>query len=133
MKFVLFCSFLAFCAFETAFSDAAADRRLSNQLYNMKFASMQQINDITNPILQRIQRDVDAAKTNGKNAQPCYETARIEMKSYVDPGFSNLERCRVDALAAKSIPYASSCNSEVVSTFRQNANTVSAQSCLTNL
>ncbi|XP_051163887.1 uncharacterized protein LOC127283210 [Leptopilina boulardi] len=130
MKCILLCCVLAFCALQTTSAD-----RLMDQLWKLQFQAMEQINSITNPIMNQIRQEVETAKANGKNAEPCYERGRILMKSYVDPSFSELRTCRTTAHSAQNVGLAISCNNRVVEIFRANANTVRpvATSCITSL
>ncbi|XP_043473972.1 uncharacterized protein LOC122506058 [Leptopilina heterotoma] len=130
MKCILLCCVLAFCALQTSSAD-----RLMDQLWKLQFRAMEEINAITNPIMSQIRGDVETAKSSGKNAEPCYERGRLLMKSYVDPSFSGLRKCRTDAHAANSVSLAISCNNNIVSLFRSNAQTVRpvSTSCIASL
>ncbi|XP_033218623.1 uncharacterized protein LOC117174066 [Belonocnema kinseyi] len=130
MKFILFW-LLAFCIFEAAFADKMLDKL--NKIYNN---GVKKVNDeISSPILADIKIDVDDAKSDGKNAQPCYEIAKSLMQRTINSTTFELTKCRAEGFANQDIEFAKECSRGIISDFEKKANEIrtSAKTCIDNL
>jgi hypothetical protein len=64
-----------------------------SQIKDIWMQKMQNHNDYSNPILDEIRKEVEAAKAEGKNAQPCYDTAFNTLKNIWDAASSDAQQC----------------------------------------
>ncbi|XP_015608517.1 uncharacterized protein LOC107274189 [Cephus cinctus] len=66
---------------------------LNRKLSNLKLDAMGNVNSISNPALQQIRNDVDSAKAEGKDAEHCYESGRLQLRDASMTAFDDLDKC----------------------------------------
>ncbi|XP_011301404.1 uncharacterized protein [Fopius arisanus] len=63
------------------------------KLNNLKMNEMQNVNNAVDNALAQIKNDIAAAKNEGKNADQCYEPARMQLRDASMTVFKQLDKC----------------------------------------
>ncbi|XP_011864332.1 PREDICTED: uncharacterized protein LOC105560119 [Vollenhovia emeryi] len=63
------------------------------KIKNNWIEQMRRHNDYSNPTIDAIRKEVDAAKGEDKNAQPCYDTASNTLRNIWNTASSDAQRC----------------------------------------